>query len=71
MTDKNEPGVVKSTFQAYRAEFKKIVWPSKETLLNHTLRVIVVSLMFGAYIALNDFIFSSLFQEFVSRFIVA
>jgi preprotein translocase subunit SecE len=57
-------------FQAYRAEFKKIVWPSKETLLKHTVTVIIVSLMFGAYIALNDFIFGRVFQEFVQRVIV-
>ena len=62
-----EPSVVKGTFQVYRAEFRKIVWPSKETLFKHTCTVIAVSLMFGAYIALNDYILGNVFQQFVQR----
>ncbi|MCL2223384.1 MAG: preprotein translocase subunit SecE [Defluviitaleaceae bacterium] len=66
----NETGVVKGTYQTYRAEFRKIVWPSKETLFKHTVTVIAVSLMFGAYIALNDYIFSTVFQQFVQRVVM-
>lgn len=61
----HEPGVVKGVFQTYRAEFRKIVWPSKQTLFKHTVTVIVVSLIFGAYIALFDYVFSIGFREFV------
>jgi len=57
--------VIVGVYQTYRAEFRKIVWPSKETLIKHTATVIAVSLMFGAYIALNDFIFSNVFRQFV------
>ncbi|MCL1842262.1 MAG: preprotein translocase subunit SecE [Defluviitaleaceae bacterium] len=57
---------VVGTYQTYRAEFRKIVWPSKETLIKHTVTVIAVSLIFGAYIALNDFVFSNIFRQFVS-----
>lgn len=64
------PGMVKGTYQTYKAEFRKIVWPSKETLFKHTVTVIAVSLMFGAYIALNDYIFSTIFQQFVQRVIM-
>ncbi|MDR0273276.1 MAG: preprotein translocase subunit SecE [Clostridiales bacterium] len=60
------PGVVKGTFQTYRAEFRKIVWPSKETLFKHTVTVIAVSLMFGAYIALNDYVMGHVFRGFVN-----
>jgi len=66
----DEPGVVKSTFQVYRAEFRKIVWPSRETLFKHTCTVIAVSLMFGAYIALNDYILGNVFQQFVQRVVM-
>jgi preprotein translocase SecE subunit len=59
------PGAVKGTLQTYRAEFRKIVWPSKETLFKHTVTVIAVSLMFGAYIAFNDYIFGHVFRGFV------
>ena len=65
----NEPGVIKTTYNTYKSEFKKIVWPSKETLFKHTVTVIAVSLMFGAYIALNDSIFSIAFRQFVQRFV--
>ena len=57
--------VVRGVYQTYRAEFRKIVWPSRETLFKHTVTVIVVSLIFGAYIALNDFGFGWLFSRFV------
>ncbi|MCL2049190.1 MAG: preprotein translocase subunit SecE [Defluviitaleaceae bacterium] len=57
---------LKSIYQVYRAEFKKIVWPSRDTLLKHTITVIAVSLMFGAYIAFNDFVFSTIFRQFVN-----
>lgn len=56
---------VKSTYRAYKAEFKKIVWPSRELLMKHTVTVVTVSLLFGAYIALTDGILSALFTRFV------
>ena len=67
--DKNPEGgnnVVRGVYQTYRAEFKKIVWPSRETLIKHTVTVIAVSLIFGAYIALTDGAFGVLFGWFVS-----
>ncbi|MCL1845233.1 MAG: preprotein translocase subunit SecE [Defluviitaleaceae bacterium] len=58
---------VKGIHQTYRAEFRKIVWPSRETLFKHTVTVIAVSLLFGAYIMLNDFVFGALFNAFVEN----
>ena len=65
-TDSGGDNVVKGIFHTYRAEFRKIVWPSKETLFKHTVTVIVVSLIFGAYIALMDGAFGIVFRQFVS-----
>jgi len=59
------PSAVQGIVRTYRAEFKKIVWPSRETLIKHTITVIVVSLIFGAYIALTDGVFGALFSRFV------
>lgn len=56
---------MRGIFQTYRAEYNKIVWPSRQTLIKHTVTVITVSLIFGAYIALNDGVFSMLFNQFV------
>jgi preprotein translocase subunit SecE len=58
--------VVRGVYQTYKAEFRKIVWPSRETLIKHTVTVIAVSLIFGAYIALADGAFGVLFNEFVN-----
>ena len=58
--------VVSGIFGKYRAEFRKIVWPSRETLLKHTVTVVIVSAIFGAYIALNDGVFGFLFRQFVN-----
>ena len=60
------PSPVQGIITTYKAEFKKIVWPSRQTLIKHTLTVVVVSLIFGAYIAVTDGIFGALFSRFVS-----
>jgi len=59
------PNAVQGVYRTYKAEFKKIVWPSRETLIKHTITVIIVSLFFGAYIALLDGVFGALFTRFV------
>jgi len=63
---KQDDNILRGVYQTYRAEFKKIVWPSRETLFKHTVTVIAVSLIFGAYIALNDFAFAAIFRQFVN-----
>ena len=63
--DSGAPNAFIRLSRTYKAEFKKIVWPSRETLAKHTLTVVVVSLIFGAYIALTDGIFSAIFTRFV------
>ena len=52
-------------WRTYYAEFRKIVWPTKATLVKHTITVAVVSLIFGAYIALVDGVLTVLFGRFV------
>ena len=57
--------VVSGIFHKYRAEFRKIVWPSRDALIKHTVTVVFVSAVFGAFIALNDGVFGALFSQFV------
>ncbi|MDR1913676.1 MAG: preprotein translocase subunit SecE [Clostridiales bacterium] len=64
---------IKNWFHAryveYFSEFKKIVWPSRDNLLKQTVTVIVISLIFGAYIALLDGAFGfglTLFSQFAA-----
>ncbi len=48
-----------------RGEFRKIVWPSRETLVKHTITTIVISLLFGAFITLLDALFGIIFTSLV------
>ena len=43
-------------FRSLKAEFKKIVWPDKETIMKETTAVVVVTVILGAIIALLDFV---------------
>ncbi|MCL2501382.1 MAG: preprotein translocase subunit SecE [Defluviitaleaceae bacterium] len=56
---------LKSIVHEYRAEFRKIVWPSKQVLFKHTVTVIAVSGLFGAYIALMDGVFGFGLRQFI------
>jgi len=48
----------------YWAEFKRIVWPSRDQLIKETITVMAVSLIFGAYVAILDGAFGTLFSMF-------
>ena len=44
----------KSWFKGLKAEFKKIVWPDKNTLAKQTTAVVAVSVVLGALISVVD-----------------
>jgi len=48
----------------YMAEFKRIVWPTRDVLIKETITVITISLIFGAYIAILDGAFGFLYSQF-------
>ena len=43
-------------FRGMKSELKKVVWPTKSQVLNNTLVVIVVSIIFAIIIGLIDFL---------------
>lgn len=43
-----------SWFEGLKAEFKKIVWPDKESLVKQTAAVIAVSVVAGLIISIMD-----------------
>lgn len=49
----------KDTFADYKAEFKKIVWPSRPEVVKSTATVIVTSLIVGAIIFCMDTVFNA------------
>ena len=46
----------KSWFKGLKAEFRKIIWPDKETLAKQTAAVVSVSVVLGVIIAIIDFL---------------
>ena len=43
-------------FREMRSELKKVVWPTRSQVLNNTLVVIVVSVIFAVIIGLIDYL---------------
>lgn len=54
MSDKKEKAQKKSWFKGLKAEFKKVVWPDKNTLAKQTTAVVSVAVLLGALIAIID-----------------
>ena len=46
----------RSKFADLKAEFKKIIWPDKDTLVKQTTAVVAISFVLGVIIACMDFI---------------
>ena len=46
-------------------ELRKVVWPTKQETINHTLLVIGISLGVAALLGALDFLFTWLFAKFV------
>lgn len=44
-----------SFFKGVKAEFKKITWPDKTSLMKQTAAVVIVSVVVGVMIAILDF----------------
>jgi preprotein translocase subunit SecE len=44
----------KSWFKGLKSEFKKIVWPDKETVVKESAAVIVITVILGLVIAVVD-----------------
>ena len=57
MAEKTEKGLKKSWFDGLKAEFKKIIWPDRKSLVKQTGAVVAVSIVLGMIIAILDFIF--------------
>lgn len=49
-----EPSKGKRWFKGLKTEFKKILWPDKETLAKQSVAVVVISVVLGLVIALLD-----------------
>jgi preprotein translocase subunit SecE len=50
----SEQAPKKSFFKGLKAEFKKISWPDKDTLLKQSTAVVIISIILGLIIAALD-----------------
>ena len=57
MAGKTDKTQQKSWFDGLKAEFRKIVWPDRKSLVKQTGAVVAVSIVLGMIIAILDFIF--------------
>ena len=55
--EKTETRPKESWFTGLKAEFRKIIWPTKEALVKQTVAVVVTSVILGLIIALLDTLF--------------
>ena len=53
-TSVKEKSTAKQWFKGLKSEFKKIVWPDKESVAKQTAAVIVITVILGAIISLLD-----------------
>ena len=53
---KNEKAAKPSFFKGVKAEFKKISWPDRESVIKQSVAVVCISVVLGAIIAIFDFI---------------
>ena len=54
MGEKTAKTQKKSWFKGLQAEFKKVIWPDRKTLIRQTTAVVSVSVVLGAVIAVID-----------------
>lgn len=52
----SSPALKRSWFQGLKAEFAKIVWPTKKSLVSKSILVIVVSVILGFIVAGVDWV---------------
>lgn len=55
----DKTGSLKNYFKGVKSERKKIIWPTKKTIINYTIVVIVMSALISTFIFALDFIFNS------------
>ena len=55
-SEKNIETQKTSRFTGLKAEFRKIIWPTKENVAKETTAVVITSIILGLIIAMLDFV---------------
>lgn len=51
---KEKTALKRSWFQELKAEFRKIVWPDKNSLVKESIAVIIIAIIIGCIVSLVD-----------------
>ena len=57
----------KSFFKDFKAELKKVIWPTPKQLVNNTITVIVMVLITAVIVFALDFIFETINEQGIER----
>lgn len=52
--EKNQKAPKKNRWKGLQAEFKKVIWPDKQTLVKQTVAVVSITAVVGVLIAVID-----------------
>ncbi len=66
-SEKKKPGKVAKWFKDLRSEFKKVVWPSKKTVVNNTSVVLAVVVLAACLVGALDAGFLTLMDLVYNR----
>ncbi len=61
-SEKKQPGKIGKWFKDLKVEFKKVVWPTKKTVINNTSVVVGVIILSAALVGALDEGFLALFR---------
>ena len=61
-----KPNRIVKWFKDLRSEFKKVVWPSKKTVVNNTTVVLITMVVASAFVGALDFGLLKLFKFVLS-----
>lgn len=54
-------------FKEIKSELKRVIWPTREQLLNNTVTVLLACLVVGVIIWVADFVLGFAFRSFLTR----
>jgi len=64
---KKQPNKVAKYFKDLRSEFKKVVWPTKQQVMNNTSVVLVTILIIGAFVGGFDTLLGYLLKLILNK----
>ena len=66
--EKNKENKVKKHFfKDFKAELKKVIWPTPKQLINNTVAVIVIVVIVGAIVFALDTVFRAMNEQGITR----